>query len=176
LLGIIGPLSAQVKIGYANVNAILSLMPETKTIAEELQAYEAKLGEKLRIKQDYAQAKYQEYLELTEDTENPPTEEQLKPLEDELNRLQQEIQKEQGDGQQKLQLRRQDKMEPIIEKVQKSIKKVADAGNYTYVLNTMDGSGVSIILHAPEEHDLTEKILNDLGITIPDELKALSDK
>lgn len=171
LLGFAMPLSAQVKIGYANINAVVALMPETKAVDEELQKLDQSLSGRVKIKQDYAQAKYQDYLEYVQGTENPD-EAQVKQMEDELNGLQQEIQQETQKAQQQLGGKRQDLMEPIIEKVQKSIKKIAEAENYTYILNTVDGSGVSIILHAPEEHDLTEKILNDMGIEIPAELKA----
>lgn len=169
--GLAGPLMAQVKIGYANINAVLALMPETKAMNEELQKVEESLAGRVKVKQDYAQTKYQEYLEYVQNNETPE-EAQVKQMEDELNGLQQEIQKARQAAQQQLANVRADKMEPIIEKIQATIKRIADAEGYTYILNTTDGSGVSIILHAPEEHDLTEKILNDLGIEIPEELKA----
>lgn len=171
LVGIMGPISAQVKIGYANINAIVALMPETKTVETELQKLDQTLSQRVQIKQDYAQTKYQEYLEYVQTTETPD-EAQVKQMEDELNGLQQEIQRETQRAQQQLTAKRQDLMEPIIEKVQKSIKKIAEAEKYTYILNTVDGSGGSIVLHAPPEHDLSEKILNDMGVDIPEELKA----
>jgi len=173
VLGILGPLNAQVKIGYANINAILALMPETQEMNKQLQELEPKVYEKVQIKQNYAQTKYQEYLELSEDPN--ANQEQLKALEAELQRLQGEIQQEQSKAQQQMAIKQQELMEPITEKIQASIKKIAEAGGYTYILNTVDGSGASIILHAPEEHNLTEKILNDLGVEIPEELKTSSN-
>lgn len=170
-MGITGPLLAQVKIGYANINAVIALMPETKTMNEELTKYDQTLSGRVKIKQDYAQAKYQEYQEYAQTTETPD-QAKVQQMETELQGLQKEIQEETQKAQQQLNYKQQNLMEPIIERIQKSIKKIAEAENYTYILNTVDGSGVSIVLHAPEEHDLTEKILNDLGIEIPEELKA----
>ena len=59
-------------------------------------------------------------------------------------------------------------LDPIIKKLQTEIKALSEAEGYDYVLNTVDGSGVSIILHGPEEHDLTKKLMTRLGIKIPD--------
>jgi outer membrane protein len=166
-----GLFAAQMKIGYANINAIVALMPETKILDEELRKLDQSLSQSVKIKQDYAQTKYQEYLEYVQ-TNEKPDETRVRQMEDELNGIQKEIQKETQKAQQQLAAKRQDSMEPIIEKIQKSIKKIAAAENYTYILNTVDGSGASIILHAPPEHDLSERILNDMGIEIPEELKA----
>jgi outer membrane protein len=170
LIGLTAFLPAQVKIGYTNVTAIVALMPETKAADEELLRLDQSLSQSVQIKQDYAQTVYQKYLDYTQSNETPD-EKRVKQMEDELNRLQQEIQKETENAQVQLSAKRQDLMHPILEKVQKSIKKIAAAENYAYILNTVDGSGSSIVLHAPPEHDLSEKILKDLGIEIPEEVK-----
>ena len=162
-LGLMSNLSAQ-KIGYANIELILAYMPESKTMQQTLATFEKKLGEKLQIKQQFYQTKGGEYLELSKTTQD---EAKLKPLQDELIKLEQEIQKETSDAQNKLLAKRQDLLDPIIKKLQAEIKAVSETEGYDYVLNTVDGSGVSIILHGPEEHDLTKKIMDKLGIKIP---------
>ena len=174
--GAFGSLAAQgMKIGYANIEAILVRMPETKAMNDDLVLFEKKLAEKLQTKQNYAQTKLEEYGELVAPfQQNPnlqPTEEQLaqiQGMEQELQKLQQEIQEEQAKAQEQLMTRRQDKLQPIIERIQAQIDAVSEAEGYDYIFNTVDGSGVSILLKGPEEHDLTVKIMTKLGIQIPE--------
>lgn len=153
----------EAKIGYANIELILAYMPETKTMNQTLATYEKKLGEQLQTKQAYAQSKYEDYLALAETN---PGEAVLKPKEEELTKLQQEIQQFQTESQQKLLAKRQDLLEPIVEKIQTQIDAVAKTEGYNYIMNTVDGSGVSIILHAPEEYDLTKTLMSKLGIDV----------
>jgi outer membrane protein len=163
-VGLMSNLAAQ-KIGYANIELILAYMPESKTMQQTLATYEKKLGEKLQVKQQYYQTKGGEYLELAKTTQD---EAKLKPLQDELIKLEEEIKKETTDAQNKLMAKRQDLLDPIIKKLQGEIKALSTAEGYDYVLNTVDGSGVSIVLHGPEEHDLTKKLMTRLGIKLPD--------
>lgn len=152
------------KIGYANIEAILIYMPETQSMNQQLQTFEKKLSEKIQIKQQYAQQKYNDLLEKAQ--ANP--EGQFTAEQEELKKLDEELQKESNDAQQKLLQKRQDLMSPIIEKLQKNLKELADAEGYDYILNTVDGNGVSIVLHGPEEHDLTKKLMTKMGIKIPE--------
>lgn len=174
-----GNLSAQgIKIGYANIDAILALMPETATMQQELQTYEQKLVEDLQSRQQYLQTLYAEYQEMVAPFQNgavQPTAEQTAEIEakqQEVIKLEETLQKKQQESQGKLMERRQVKMAPIIERIQSEIDALAEEESYDYVFNAVDGSGVSIILHAPESDNLTIKLLNRLGIEIPEELQA----
>ncbi|MEM9984589.1 MAG: OmpH family outer membrane protein [Bacteroidota bacterium] len=175
----LGNLSAQgIKIGYANIDAILALMPETATMQQELQTYEQKLVEDLQSRQQYLQTLYAEYQEMVAPFQNgavQPTAEQTTEIEakqQEVIKLEETLQKKQQESQGKLMERRQIKMQPIIERIQKEIDALAEEESYDYVFNAVDGSGVSIILHAPESDNLTIKLLNRLGIEVPEELQA----
>lgn len=152
------------KIGYVNVDLVLLYMPETKTMEQQLQTYRQKLGEQLQKKQEYYQLKLQEGQQKAA---NGASEEDLKPLGDELQKLQAEIQEEATKADQQLLKKRQDLLSPITEKLGKAIKDVAAAEGYDYILNTVDGSGVSLVLHGPEGNDLTKTIMTKLGIQIP---------
>ncbi|TAE46791.1 MAG: OmpH family outer membrane protein [Bacteroidetes bacterium] len=167
---ILGTVSAQnIKIGYANIQAILAYMPETNTMEQQLQTYESKLAESLQIKQRYLQEKYAEYQEKAAAGADEAT---LKPLEEEIVKLDKETQQAQQVAQDKALAKRQELMAPIVEKLQKEIDAIAKEEGYTYILNAVDGSGISVVLHGPEEHDLTKKILTRLGIAIPAETPA----
>ncbi len=157
------------KVGYVNLEAIMALMPEMKKVNDELGTYRQKLEEQLKVKQDYASMKYQEYLEIQE---SGAEEEKIMELQQELNKLQQEIQTYAQESDQKFTMRRQDAMQPIFDKLQGELDKIAQAEEYDIIINAVDGSGLSIVLYGPEEHNLTKKILDQMGIEVPDTASA----
>lgn len=163
-LGMTSTLSAQ-KIAYANIELIVAYMPESTTMQQKLDAYQKELSQKLQVKEQYALAKMIEYQNLAQAGQD---EARLKPRENELVKLEQEIRKEANEADIKLSAKRVELMNPITEKLKKAIVAVSDAEGYEYVLNSVDGSGMSIVVHGPEEHDITEKIMTRLGIQIPD--------
>ena len=154
------------KIGYANIEMVLVYMPETKAMNQQLQTFQKKLGEKLQTKQQYAQTKFTEYQEMAKKGD-PADQATLQTLEQELVKLDEELKKEAGDADQKLMEKRQELMEPILKKLETSIKALAAADGYDLILNSVDGNGISIVLHGPEEHDLTKKLMESLGIEVP---------
>ncbi len=177
-LSMIGNLTAQdIKIGYANIDAVLALMPETQAMQQDLQTYEEKLVQDLQSRQTYLQTLYSEYQEMVAPFQNgsvQPTAEQTAEIEakqQEIIGLEETLQAKQQESQNKLMQRRQQKMEPIISRIQEQIDAISSEEGYDYIFNAVDGSGVSIILHAPESDNLTLKILKRLGIEIPAELQ-----
>lgn len=158
--------NAQMKIGYVNIELVLAYLPETKTMNQELQTYQQKLGEKLSVKQQYAQTKVEEYQTIAQ-TDSPDAQAELKTLEQELIKLEEEIKKAASEADQNLMKKRQELLEPILKKMESNLKSLADEQSYDYILNTVDGNGVSIVLHGPEEHDLTQVLMKKLGIEIP---------
>ena len=159
-------LSAQTKIGYCNIEAILRLMPETQTMNQQLQTFQTKLREELGTKEQYAQGKLQEYQEKAQ---AGAEEAELKPLQDELVKLDEELRAKAAESEQNLLQKRATLLEPITKKIDETIKSYAEANGYTYILNTVDGSGVSIVLKGPEENNVTRAIMEKLGIKIEEE-------
>ncbi|MDX2282597.1 MAG: OmpH family outer membrane protein [Bacteroidia bacterium] len=157
------------KIGYANIEAILAYMPETQTMNQELATYERKLGQNIEAKRMYLQSLVEDFESLQQTTQDTAV---LAPKYRNLLKVEQEIQQAANDAQQKLLAKREEMMKPIVEKLQKEITAISDAEGYTYIFNTVDGSGVSILLKGPEEHDLTKKIMARLGIKLPEDQPA----
>jgi Skp family chaperone for outer membrane proteins len=60
---------------------------------------------------------------------------------------------------------------PISDKIQLEIKAMAAEGGFDLILNSVDGTGNSIVLFGPENNDLTEALLKRMGVTIPAEQK-----
>lgn len=176
LLMTIGAANAQ-KIGYANVEGILSYMPESKTMAQQLQLYGKQLKDKLTTRENYLQEKYADYQEKGANLMQQGKSEQeamtaLEPLMKEIEKLQAEVEQTRTESEEKLAKKQQELQGPILDKLKKAIKEVATEQGYTYVFNSVDGAGVSILLEAPEKDDLTETIMKKLGIEIPKETPA----
>lgn len=167
LCGLSAPALAQVKIGYTNVELILAYMPESRAVEKGLQTFEQKLATKLKAQEGFAQGKLAEYQDL--EARGKLTPEQRAERERELQKLDEELKKAGADAEYELATKRQQLLDPVLQKLQNAIDEVAKAGGYTLVLNQTTSAGVSTILYGPPEDDLTERILTKLGIPVPKE-------
>ena len=156
-------LQAQLKIGYTNTEIVVSLMPEAQGIQKQLATYEQKLSEKLNVKQSYMETKLQEYRDMMERGELSDADRQTR--EQEIQKLQKEIQDSYSDAENDLMEKRQQMLGPVLEKVQGAIDKVAEENGYTYIFNA-NSSGAANILYGPEQDNITEKVLVELGIDV----------
>lgn len=91
----------------------------------------------------------------------------------ELQQLQGNFEQLQAEAQGKLASKHASLLEPIYERVQKAIQQVAQEHAYTHVFNNSLG-GMSILLYVSDEHNLSDKVLQQLGID-PDR-KAQKEK
>ncbi|MCS7074804.1 MAG: OmpH family outer membrane protein [Bacteroidia bacterium] len=154
-----------IRIGYTNVEYLLALMPESKQLENAMKTHENKIKEQLTIKQSYAQGKLEEYYKLAEQKKLTPADEEARKKE--LLKLEEEIKKFSEESEANYLAKREELLKPIIEKLQKAIDAVAAEEGYTIILNSTNGAGVSIILHAPEQDNCTEKIMKKMGLTAP---------
>ena len=164
MMGLGFSLQAQ-KIGYISLDAVMSLMPEMEGVNTELEKYSEQLTAGLKVKQDYAEVKYREFLELTQDS--TAAQEIVQAKQQELINLRSEIENEARQVEQQLAIKRNELMVPVAEKLKSEMDKLADAEGYDVILNSVDGSGTSVILFGPEEHNLTQKLLTQMNIEIP---------
>lgn len=158
---------SRLKIGYANIEAVLVNMPETKAMTQTLETFRKQIGEKLRTKQEFGRIKLEEYQAFVQQTP-PPEEAALRVRQDELMKLDQDIQRDTMAAEEQLLEKRESLLEPITAKLQAELEAIAESENYDLILNTVDGGGASIILYGPPEHDLTRKLFARLGIPLPD--------
>ncbi len=158
-------LSFSQKIGYADLEIILAYMPESKVMEEQLKVYEKQLEKKLKVNQSYYEEKYNELIEKAE--AGAPADE-IKQMEAALIKIQNELKQAGMNADRKLSQKRMELLTPILDKLQDAMDTVSEAEGYVYVLNKIDGSGASIILKGPKEHDLTKRIMRQLGIKIDD--------
>ena len=114
------------KFGHCNQQEILSAMPELAKVRGEIEA---------AAKQDEFKKKVEEY-EKTKATMNATKQQET---ETSLGALQQKLQQAYTDNQQALQKLQQEKMQPLVTKIQKAIENVGKAGNYVYIMDVSLG-------------------------------------
>lgn len=148
------------KIAYADVDYILSQMPEAKQVEAELKAHNTQL-------QNQLQAKYQEYQEKLQAYQQGAAtmvDAIRKEKETELAQLEQRIQKFQQDAQSSMQKKSTELMQPLYTKVGNNIEQVAKENGYSYVLNGQVG-GIDVVLYADEKFDISDLVLKKMGVT-----------
>ena len=151
---------APLKIGYTDVQYVLSQMTESKQIESELKTYNDQLAAQLKSKSSEFETKVKDYQQKS----GTMTEVVKADTEKELQRLQQSIQEFQRTAEQSLQQKQQTLLKPALDKLQKNIDLVADENGFTYVFNS-DGGGSPLLLHAPKDGDISDLVLKKMGIT-----------
>ena len=154
--------SAQLKIGYTNVEYILSQMPEAKQVDSEFKAYEKQLQNQLQAKSTEFQSKLQEY----QAGMATMTDLVRSDKEAELQSLQQRLELFQRDANGSLQNKQNELFSPLFEKISTAIKAVRSENNYDFIFST-GVPGVDILLDAKEQYDVSNLIFKKLGITPP---------
>ena len=164
-MGVLGSTMAQgIKIGYTNVDYILSFMPEAKQIQAELESYQKQLDNQLQAKVKDYQAKGQEYQNLPAST----SEVIRKDKENEILNLQTSIQNFQQEAQQSVIQKRAELLQPAYDKIQQTIDDVAKENGYTHILSTDTGGGF-VLLYGREEDNISNLIFEKMGITPPEQ-------
>lgn len=153
---------SDLKIGYTNVEYILSLMPEAKQIESEYKAFESQLQNQLQAKVQEFQTKGAEY------QKNAATMTELirADKEAELRGLQERIQKFEKEAQNSLSKKQSALFQPVLTKIQTAIKDISEANGYTHIFSA-GSPGVDILLYAREKDDVSNLVLKQLGVTPP---------
>ena len=142
---------AQTKVAHINTEELVSAMPETKQMQEELkkvaQAYDQGSSLQAKLKKYEAEAPTQT------DTEN-----QKRGAE--VQELQKKIQLYAQTAQQELQKKEFDLYKPIAEKAQKAISDIAAEKGFQYVLDSSPGKGLLVY----NGEDLMAAVKAKLGI------------
>ncbi len=150
------------KIGYADANYILSLMPESKQAQANITSHEKMLQSQL-------EAKYKDYqTKLAAYQQNAASFDEIirKDKESELIALQQSIQQFEGDAQNSIAKKQSDLLQPIFKKIGEAIEAVATENNYDFIFSA-GAQGVDVLLYAKESLDVTSLVLKKLGVDPP---------
>ena len=154
LIGVCTQAQSAMKIGYADVDYILSQMPESKQVESDLQATNKQLQSQLEAKYTEYQQKLQAYQQGAATMLDAVRQDK----ERELAGLEQNIQKFQQDAQASIQKKTAELMEPLTKKIGDMINAVATEQGYTHVLNGQVG-GIDVVLYADEIYDISDEVL-----------------
>ena len=152
--------TAPLKIGYVDVEYIISQLPELKKVEAELQTLQTQLKKQYDGKVAEFQKKlqeYQQYAATVPDAVKQNTER-------ELQQLQQNIQKLEQDSQNDLQKKQMTLMEPIYTKVGDAIDALAKEQGFSLLLSK-EFQGLTIVVYGDEKLDMSDTVLKRLGVT-----------
>lgn len=148
----VGVAKAQ-KVAMMDYEAVLAVMPETKKMTTELEAFSKTKGDELGKQADAFQKEIQTY-----QAEGAKlTEAQRTAKEAELQKKQQSLQAIQQTAQNDLAQRRDAAVKPIVEKLNKAVEKVAKASGYDFIID----AGALIYKGGP---DATPAVKKELGL------------
>ena len=112
------PAAAQDKIAYASLDVIVSLMLETKAMAQEIDALGRKLAKDLDTKEQFAEQKAKEARDAAG---AGASEADLEKRRTELRGLQENLRKGAEDADAELAKKRMELLKPVFEKLEKTI-------------------------------------------------------
>lgn len=151
---------SQGKVGTVDVEYIITNMPEMKDVQEKLNTYGGQLDVDLQKKLD----KYKTLAEEYKAGEATFTDEQKRTKQVALRELDTEIGKFQQNGAKLMEIKQQEFLSPLYNKIGNALEKIAKDENYTQVLQSTND-----VVYLDPDYDLTVKILTELGIKIPQE-------
>lgn len=154
-------LNAQTKVGTIDAEFILAQMPETKTVEEDIKAYNLKLQEELQntIK------KYEELVAAYQTDNATLSEEEKGTKESEIISVENDIKNFRQKATVLMQVRRNELTQPLYMKIDAAMKTIIEKEKYTQIFNT----SINGMAYADEKFDITDAVLAKLGIELPKE-------
>ena len=147
------------KVGYANIQYILSKMPESKEINSGIETYRAQLTNRIQAKYTELQKKLQDY----EAKYQGLTDLERQDIETELQNMQKSLEDFQAKAEVSMQSKQAELVQPAFKKIIDHIKLVAEEKGLNYVLQD-NASGAQVILYASDKDDISDEVLRKMGI------------
>lgn len=147
--------AAQAKVAHINVQELMAAMPEVKAAEAQLKKVAETYDGEYKTMVTEFQTKRQKYegeAATAGDAENEKRSKELQDFGQRIQQFGQTAEKEVGQ-------KRADLYKPIMDKVTKSIQKIARAKGFQYVLDTTEGSGI-LLADGP---NLLADVKKDLG-------------
>ncbi len=151
---------AQTKVGTVDVDFILSKMPELPAIQKQIEDY----GKELDTEFNKNLEAYNALVEAYTNGEAGFTIAQKKTKQEEILNAENELNKFQQNGTKLINIKRDELVRPLYQKIGVALEKVSKEESFTQVLQ-LDAT----IVYADNNYDLTIKVLKELGITIEEE-------
>lgn len=150
-----GFVNAQSKTAHINVQQLLADMPEMKAAQAELKKLEETLSADIEGSLTELQNKYKQY----ESEAATKTQEENEKRALELQGHDKNIKDAQAAAMQEMQQKQAELMQPILEKANEAIQKVAGQLGYDYVVDASPGGGIIVA----KGKDLLPEVKQELG-------------
>ncbi len=154
---------AQQKIGYVDIQYVLTALPEFKEIESQLKSFEAQLLKQSQAKQTEFQTKLSEY----EKGADSMIEVVKQDKERELNALDASLKEFQKNAQESLQSKTAELLNPLYTRIGTAIDEVAVENGYSHILNA-GVAQLDIVIYGNIDYDVSKLVLSKLGVTLPD--------
>ncbi|NND87629.1 MAG: OmpH family outer membrane protein [Flavobacteriaceae bacterium] len=148
---------AQHKVGTIDIDYILSQMPGLPAAQAQVETYGTELEGDLKAKMDL----YNTLIKSYQESEATLSEADRTLKQQEIVTAEEDIKKFQQNGAQLINLKRDEVLAPMYQKIGDSLEKIAKAEGYAQVLQINNN-----IVYISEENDLTLAVLKDLGIEV----------
>lgn len=155
--------SAQSKVGTVNINLLVSKLPEIEQVKSGITEYEKSLQADLNAKLDA----YKAEVEAANKAFEKLTEEEKKKKQQEIFTLENEINQFKQNAPQLVQIKQNELMRPLYQKVGEAVSEIAKAEKFTQVF-TLNGNELA---YASPAYDLTLKTAAKLGINLQEDKK-----
>lgn len=153
---------AQNRVGYANIEYIISLMPEMKEIEADMKSTQTQLRNQIQTRSQEVEKQYTDFnanMNTMPDTVRMNRQRDLEEAMAELEKMQQ-------DAQQALQNKQRLYMAPVYLKVNSAIGEVAKEAGYSIILTERIGE-YNLLLVQDKQKDISDLVLKKFGITPP---------
>lgn len=147
---------AQSKVGTVNSDLLVASLPEVSQLQKDMKDYGASLDKEYNL----MLTQYQDKIKIYEEKQETALEASRIRMEDEIVKLEQDLRKFQQNSQNLIQLKQNELMRPLFQKVGVALESVAKEQGYTQVL-TMNS-----VAYYDENQDLTKAVAEKLGVTL----------
>lgn len=159
-----GPSSllGQQRIGYVDTEYVLDQMPEYTSVQQQLDKLEKQWRDEIQQQREKVEKLEQEFQArelLYTEAERKRKQQAIQEARAKVEQLRQQYFGPEGE----LYSRQKQLMRPLQERILEAAENVATEDGYDFVV---DGKGDTIFLYAREEHDLSDRVLRELGINV----------
>ena len=150
------------KVGYANMEYIISKLPDMKQIETEMKSTQTQLRNQIQTRSQEVQKQYNDF-----NAQAPTMTDTVRASKQrDLEKAMADLEKMQQDAQVTLQNKHKLYMAPIYLKVNRAIQEVAKENGYGIIL-TDKVSTYSFLLYHTAQLDISDLVLQKFGVTSP---------
>lgn len=159
------------RVGYANLEYIISRLPDMKAIESDMKSTQTQLRNQIQTKSQEVQKQYQDFSQNAAglaDSVRTRRQQQIEQAMADLEKMQQ-------DAQVTLQNKQKLFMAPLYLKIDRAVEEVARENGFSIIL-TEKVSGYSFLLYGEKRRDVSDLVLQKFGVDTADNKNETNKK